>query len=269
MNCPVWTGLLEFAQASLDNSPGQRGFGELHVDHEALGVKIPGMKDHRCCRRLSVTSGTLTLAANTPVQVAKTGSALTAGLYKVISKGSGGTVAGAVPAAVTVTGAGGLPTSLSIVHGELLLQVGTPETIYDDPRDLRVAAFIGSPAINRVAAEIGSDGVVRVGAVDMGLSSAARGPAILALRPEDLIPATTGLAATITHLEFLGESLLVHARLSHGGEAIVARLAPSERRGARIGDVITLAAAPGKGLLFGADRKRIDAAPVTRETVHG
>lgn len=155
-----------------------------------------------------------------------------------------------------------------MMDGEIL-QVGTPETIYDDPRDLRVAAFIGSPAINRVAAEIGSDGVVRVGAVDMGLASAARGPAILALRPEDLIPAATGLATTITHLEFLGESLLVHARLSHGGETIVARLAPSERRGARIGDVITLAAAPGKGLLFGADRKRIDAAPVTRETVHG
>jgi multiple sugar transport system ATP-binding protein len=155
-----------------------------------------------------------------------------------------------------------------MMDGEIL-QVGSPEAIYDDPTDLRVAAFIGSPAINRVAAEIGQDGMVRVGAVEMGLVSRARGPVVLALRPEDLHPASIGLAAAIEHLEFLGESLLVHARLAHGGELIVARLAPAERRGARVGDRITLAPTPGKGLVFGADQKRVEAGRAAREAVHG
>ncbi|MEY3276943.1 MAG: hypothetical protein RL153_2211, partial [Verrucomicrobiota bacterium] len=119
------TGLVVPSGRTLANTGGTATLrGNIDVSAPTLSMSFDGTNPS-----FSIVNGTLTLAANTPVQVAKTGSALTAGLYKVISKGSGGTVAGVVPAAVTVTGAGGLPTSLSIVHGELLLQVGTPVTM--------------------------------------------------------------------------------------------------------------------------------------------
>jgi multiple sugar transport system ATP-binding protein len=150
-----------------------------------------------------------------------------------------------------------------------IVQVGTPEAIYADPQDLRVAAFIGSPAINRLAAEAGEDGIVRVAGSATGLVTAARGPLVLAVRPEDVAIAGTGLGARVEHLEFLGESLLVHARTTESGEALVARLPPEARRGIALGDVLRLAIDPARALLFGADSRRIAAGAERRERVHG
>jgi regulation of enolase protein 1 (concanavalin A-like superfamily) len=73
---------------------------------------------------LKVATGTLTLASGTTFKVNNTGSALTAGSYKIISKGTGA-VAGTVPA-VTVTGggiAGGTVATLQITSGELYLTI--------------------------------------------------------------------------------------------------------------------------------------------------
>jgi autotransporter-associated beta strand protein len=83
---------------------------------------------------LTVTGGALTLAAGSPVtvNVNNSGNGLTAGSYKLIAKGSGGSVAGTVPTGVTV-GGDGLATdaaaALSISAGELYLVV-TGGTLY-------------------------------------------------------------------------------------------------------------------------------------------
>jgi len=76
----------------------------------------------------TVTNGTLTLSGSTTFKVNNTGSALTAGSYKIISKLTGGSVAGTVPS-VTVSGlASGAAATLQITSGELYLVVtgGTP-----------------------------------------------------------------------------------------------------------------------------------------------
>ncbi|MDX2203357.1 MAG: ABC transporter ATP-binding protein, partial [Hyphomicrobiaceae bacterium] len=39
-----------------------------------------------------------------------------------------------------------------------VIQIGTPDQVYDDPQDLRVAEFIGSPKINVLEAEAGQGG---------------------------------------------------------------------------------------------------------------
>ncbi|HXF09199.1 MAG TPA: autotransporter-associated beta strand repeat-containing protein, partial [Desulfuromonadaceae bacterium] len=76
-----------------------------------------------------VTNGALTLSSSSTVRVNNTGSALTAGNYKLVSKatsGNTGSVAGTVPSTVTVTGGGiaaGTAASLQITSGELYLVV--------------------------------------------------------------------------------------------------------------------------------------------------
>ncbi len=82
---------------------------------------------------------------------------------------------------------------VAVMMGGEIVQVGTPEEVYNDPQDIRVAGFIGSPRINTLAAEVGGDGTVTVGATRTGLRSEARGPVTFAIRPEDLRIAADGL----------------------------------------------------------------------------
>ena len=80
---------------------------------------------------LNVASGTLTLTSGTTFKVNNTGSALSVGSYKIISKAGSGSVSGTAPSSVIVGGGGVSGTaSLQITSGELYLVVTsvTPPT---------------------------------------------------------------------------------------------------------------------------------------------
>ncbi len=144
---------------------------------------------------------------------------------------------------------------VAVMQAGEILQVDTPTRIYTDPADLRVATFIGSPRINTLPAELRTDGLVLVAGTPMGLrASGASGAATLALRPEDVRPAPDGLLPAVAeHLEFLGESTLLHARHATLGTPITLRLAP----GARPPEgVFRVGFAAAGALVFGADGKR-------------
>jgi multiple sugar transport system ATP-binding protein len=68
-----------------------------------------------------------------------------------------------------------------------LLQVDTPQTLYEQPKDLFVAGFIGSPAMNLVEARIDGEEVV-LGQYRVPLAADRRpgvaGDVILGIRPE-------------------------------------------------------------------------------------
>jgi len=78
---------------------------------------------------------------------------------------------------------------VAVMRDGLILQVDTPQVLYERPRDLFVAGFIGSPAMNLVEATI-ADGDVRLGQLTVKLDPSRRpeglesGPVILGIRPE-------------------------------------------------------------------------------------
>jgi len=150
---------------------------------------------------------------------------------------------------------------VAVMLGGELLQVAGPEAIYDDPAELRVALFVGSPRINTLAAVAGEDGAVRVAGADTGLRTAARGPLTLALRPESLRLAGAGIPARAAQVEFLGDSALLHLE-GAGGEALVLRGPPSlsaamgPEAGPEVGEAVHLAFDPARALLFGEDGRR-------------
>ena len=159
-----------------------------------------------------------------------------------------------------------------MMEGEIL-QIASPRDIYLDPQDLRVASFVGSPKINALPGEAGVDGVVRVAGIATSLVTSARGPLSFAVRPEDLHPhAREGLPARVEHVEFLGDALLLHARLEGGDEVAIARLDGREAREFERGQSIRLRPDPARALLFDAAGKRLKAAVPVRglkEAVHG
>jgi multiple sugar transport system ATP-binding protein len=150
-----------------------------------------------------------------------------------------------------------------------ILQVGTPEEIYVDPKDIRVAAFIGSPRINTLLAEVGEDGEAAIGDTPTGVMSRHRGPLTLAIRPEDVAIADDGLPCHIEQLEFLGDSLLLHARSMTGGETLIVRMPGSARSSLTLGAMVGLRPDPAKALLFDASGKRVPAEMRSKAMVHG
>jgi multiple sugar transport system ATP-binding protein len=118
---------------------------------------------------------------------------------------------------------------VAVLRDGVLQQCARPQTLYDEPANVFVAAFIGSPAMNLFEASLGESAAqVIVGNHRLDLSPAelerrprlrayANKPVILGIRPEDLSVDggdAGSAAATITGevelVEALGSELLVH-----------------------------------------------------------
>ncbi len=144
---------------------------------------------------------------------------------------------------------------VAVMLGGRLLQCAAPADVYDRPANLDVARFIGSPAINLLPAEARDDGWVQLAGRATGLATAARGPLTLGVRPEAWRIGAGGWPARVEHTEFLGDGLLVHARLDD--HAVLLRAEPDAR--IAVGDVLPIGFDPARALVFGADGARVAA----------
>jgi multiple sugar transport system ATP-binding protein len=144
---------------------------------------------------------------------------------------------------------------VAVMQTGQLLQVSSPEAIYHDPQDIRVATFIGSPRINVLAAEADAAGFIHIAGQPSGLQ-AAPGPVSLAVRPENLRLASSGIACLADGFEFLGESLLLHARHGATKESLIIRLAPEAPR-PHAGELIHLSFEAKHVLVFDRHGKRV------------
>src|SRR4051812_24985743 len=114
---------------------------------------------------------------------------------------------------------------VAVMRAGILQQVDTPKVLYENPVNLFVAGFIGSPAMNFFPATI-EGGRVRFALGEFELPSSARGASgqvILGARPEHfedaaLIGDKPGFTfeADVSLVESLGSDLFVH--IGYGGE---------------------------------------------------
>src|SRR5438876_10054474 len=129
---------------------------------------------------------------------------------------------------------------IAVLSMGVLQQIGTPPELYDNPVNVFVAAFIGSPAMNFATAKA-AEGHLKLGGTTLELSGLAaqaaarhRGRDILiGFRPEDLaLDGQTGsgalrIPAKIDVVEYLGHEELLHAQ-SEGHEIVA--LVPSDKK---------------------------------------
>jgi len=106
---------------------------------------------------------------------------------------------------------------VAVMNAGDLLQLDTPRKLYDEPADLFVASFIGTPPMNFVKAEIKS-GALHLGDKSLALPNPPRdGAVILGLRPEAMEIAASeaeGLfLGQVGFIEDLGATLLLHLDL--------------------------------------------------------
>ncbi len=111
-----------------------------------------------------------------------------------------------------------------VMNAGVAEQIGTPLEVYETPRTLFAAQFIGSPAMNVFDARI-EQGRVMLGAADIAPTEAPDGALKLGIRPEHLVQDADGpLEATIQMSEPLGANTLLHGRLGEAGDAITISL---------------------------------------------
>lgn len=156
---------------------------------------------------------------------------------------------------------------IAVLSEGRLQQCATPLEIYNEPANLFVARFVGSPRINTVDGVLSDDGG---GGVFMGagltLAGTLRAPAepvVLGIRPEalELVAAGAGgeganpsgaratLASEVRRVEALGSELLVHVD-GPDGEAWVARV--DAEHPARPGEPVGLRLDPDRAHVFDA-----------------
>ncbi|MCY3878126.1 MAG: ABC transporter ATP-binding protein [Rhodobacteraceae bacterium] len=101
-------------------------------------------------------------------------------------------------------------------HGRIQ-QLGTPDQIYNDPENIFVAGFIGSPAMNLLQGNISNGGFVTGGGRPIADASLPdQNAAVMGIRPEDIsvTAADDGTTqATVYATENTGESVVVTAQL--------------------------------------------------------
>jgi lactose/L-arabinose transport system ATP-binding protein len=152
-----------------------------------------------------------------------------------------------------------LADKIVVLRAGRIEQVGTPTRLYEDPDNVFVAGFIGSPAMNLFDAEIGDRGRLRVAGIEVAGPDVASPPSgerklRLGARPEHLRLAETGIPFRIEFTEYLGGVTYLYGALPDGQSCVVE--AP---RGVRLspGAEAFLTADPADLLLFEADGARI------------
>jgi multiple sugar transport system ATP-binding protein len=129
---------------------------------------------------------------------------------------------------------------IAVMNLGILQQAGSPEELYENPVNVFVAAFIGSPAMNFATAKA-ENGSLKLGGTALELTGRAaraveqhRGKDLLiGFRPEDLVLGSGNgsgqvrIPANVDVVEYLGHEELIHAQAE--GHEIVA-LVPSEKK---------------------------------------
>lgn len=147
---------------------------------------------------------------------------------------------------------------IAILKEGRLQQVGTPKEVYDHPKNLFVASFIGSPPMNLLEGKLTEEN--RTITIDTGmftyeprkeigkqLKNAKTAEVVLGIRPEHITIAKkkedTTFEAKVNHVELIGRELFVYVK--NGGKSLVVITSPTQRL--KIGDEV----------LFMLDEERI------------
>jgi multiple sugar transport system ATP-binding protein len=135
-----------------------------------------------------------------------------------------------------------MATRIAVMSKGRLVQVGTPQQIYDDPADLFVATFVGLPRMNVLPGQVlpGKPPELQVLGLRIPLDPAAfqsphaleaSSDVLVGIRPEDVLCEVDGsgtgmgMAASVEVVEPLGSELLVTVRCTPD-TSLVARAPP-------------------------------------------
>jgi sn-glycerol 3-phosphate transport system ATP-binding protein len=111
-----------------------------------------------------------------------------------------------------------------VMNAGVAEQIGTPLEVYETPRTLFAAQFIGSPAMNIIDAEV-KEGHVFFQGQAVATAIGADGAVKLGVRPEHLVPDDAGvLKVSVKLAEPLGANTLLHGAIEGSSDSFTVSL---------------------------------------------
>jgi multiple sugar transport system ATP-binding protein len=150
---------------------------------------------------------------------------------------------------------------VAVLKDGVLQQCDAPGTLYHEPRNLFVAGFIGSPAMNLVG--VGGERPLRIGNAQLefdepaeALLADAAGDITVGFRPEALPVGDGPVQASIRNVEDLGPEVFVHVTVEHRAASVplVSKMPPPFQ--GELGDSVGLQIS-GTTHLFAGDGSRV------------
>lgn len=130
---------------------------------------------------------------------------------------------------------------LMVLNNGVVEQFGTPIELYDNPRTIFVAGFIGSPAMNFIPAECTEKNISLCNGKKIEKNIKYKGKILIGIRPEHLEENKKGnIKIVIQMVEQLGSNSLLHGILEDAKIEIVASL--SGHVTAKAGSIVSFSA---------------------------
>ncbi len=154
-----------------------------------------------------------------------------------------------------------LATRVAVMNDGRIQQLGTPEQVYEDPENLFVAGFIGSPAMNLFSGTLQNGHFKALGFDIPGVGNGSQDGVVLGIRPEDLRVVASGeghLEGSVYAFELTGDSVLITVQV--GEQRVVAKGERHMRK--EIGENVGVGIDMSHTYLFDANteqRMRVDA----------
>lgn len=137
-----------------------------------------------------------------------------------------------------------LADKIVVLNSGRVEQVGSPMDLYNDPDNVFVAGFIGSPQMNFIPAQSVKDEVTPVGASTIGI------------RPEHItLSGESGTwSGKVLHVEHLGADTIIYVDSTQAGRVTARIFGQSD---VEVDETVYLTPEPGKVLYFDANDQRL------------
>ncbi|MEL6573237.1 MAG: ABC transporter ATP-binding protein [Pseudomonadota bacterium] len=147
---------------------------------------------------------------------------------------------------------------IAVMMGGEILQCDAPHVVYDDPNDIRVAEFIGSPKINIIPVDALEDSA-KVMEKLSGLLGAGDHLGIrLGARPEAVkLSVNPDVVGQVTHMENLGSEIFAQAMVPGLLDPVVFRASPADRAKLTMGKAVGLSFEAANLLVFDGAGRRV------------
>ena len=138
-----------------------------------------------------------------------------------------------------------------VMEAGVVQQIGAPQTVYDDPVNLFVAKFLGTPPINVFDSEV-KGGVLYIGGDSvLPVAGAPDGPVTAGVRPEGFILKADGpLRCALSRVEVMGRDVSVVSSHPAAGSAAIRSIIGAENQVDEHSDTVRFALKPNKTFLF-------------------
>jgi len=128
---------------------------------------------------------------------------------------------------------------VAVLHEGRLQQCGRPRFLYEQPTNLFVAGFIGSPAMNLCTVQV-TNGKASFGGVEIPVPSNGRARLVIGMRPEALDVAGEGIPGRVEVVEDIGADAFVFCSADLGGESMRLVARTEARKAPKQGEQVRL-----------------------------